>query len=399
MLVISFCRSTRSDSSSLHLYRLGMTKHGSIRTPTELTVRRQRLSSVLENHGLEAIWLARPNNFAWLTGGSNVVDRDASVGVAAAGYQRDGNFRILTDTIEADRLRREELPDAFEVTAVDWYAASLGDGIAAESPTPAAADFDVPGLWHLDCSACRQPLTEPDIERYRHSAGETAAAVEDVCRSLSSDQSERSVAASVRHALETRGIATPVVLVGGSERAQQYRHYTPTTAALGDYALVSVTAQLGGLYASLTRTVVFERPEWLDERFEAAATVEATALAATQRAARDGANAARVFEAIKGAYETVGWAEEWQQHHQGGAAGFAGREWIATPDSTATVQTPQAYAWNPTVQGTKSEGTVLVTSECVEPLTITSSWPTISASAVESTARDWQIERPAPLAI
>ncbi len=375
-----------------------MPEHPSLRTPTELAARRRRLSSFLDRHELDAIWFARPNNFAWLTGGSNVVDRDSPLGVAAAGYQRDGQFRVLTNSIEADRLRDEEVPDECSVTAADWYSESLAELVAAESPTPAAADFAVEGLREINCSALRQPLTNGDIERYRDLGSETAAAVEAVCRELSAADTERAVAAEVRSALEARGIATPVVLVGGSNRAQQYRHYTPTTAELGRYALVSVTVQRGGLYTSLTRTVVFDGPEWLDERFEAAAAVEATALAATQQAAREGAPASMVFEAIKQAYEAVGWPGEWQHHHQGGAAGFAGREWIATPDSSASVHAPQAYAWNPTVQGAKIEGTVLVTDTVIEPLTLTSSWPTVSVSPGGPT-EGASIERPAPLSI
>ncbi len=376
-----------------------MTGDEPLRTSTEPPGRRERLSSLLDSHDIEAVWFARPNNFAWLTGGSNVVDRDSPVGVAAAGYQRDGGFRVLTNTIEADRLRDEELPAEFSVTAADWYRNSLAEIVATESPTPAAADFAVDGLSRIDCSVLRQPLADEEIKRYRQVGAETAAAVESVCRKLSAAHTERAVAAEVRSALEARGIAAPVVLVGGSSRAQTYRHYTPTTAELGAYALVSVTAQRGGLYTSLTRTVVFEPPAWLDERFLAAAQVEATALVATQQVARNGSTAGGVFEAIQEAYDLVGWSDEWHHHHQGGAAGFAGREWIATPDGSETVHVPQAYAWNPTVQGAKSEGTVLVTDSDIEPLTLTGSWPTVSVSAVGSTDQAFSIERPAPLAV
>jgi len=61
--------------------------------------------------------------------------------------------------------------------------------------------------------------------------------------------------------------------------------------------------------------------------------------------------------------------------------GFAGREWIASPGATDPVQLPMAYAWNPTVQGAKSEGTVLVTGDGYEPLTA-GSWPTRASDAV-----------------
>ena len=368
----------------------------SVRTTEELRDRRTRITTFLDDHGLDALWLARPPNFTWLTGGSNVVDRASPVGVAAAGYSRDEGFRVLTDTIEAQRLRDEELPEAFAVTAANWHTDSLAEFVAAESPATAAADFDVPGLVQPELTEIRQPLAAFDVDQYRQLGRETATAVESVCRELSPDRTEQEAAADVRAALESRGIEAPVVLVGGGERAAKYRHYTPTTAPLGEYALVSVTAQRGGLYASTTRTVDFAAPAWLDERFEAAARVEVSALAATQRAAREGSTAGDVFGAIQRAYEAVGWPDEWQHHHQGGAAGFAGREWIATPTDTSTVTAPQGYAWNPTVQGAKSEGTVLVTGDAVEPLTMTDSWPTRSISAVTG---DLTLRRPEPLSV
>jgi Xaa-Pro aminopeptidase len=120
-------------------------------------------------------------------------------------------------------------------------------------------------------------------------------------------------------------------LVGGERRAQSYRHCTPTDASLDGYALISVTATRGGLAASCTRTVAFDEPDWLAERHDAAARVETTALAATQAVGRDGGTAGDVFAGIRAAYDAVGVPDEWREHHQGGAAGFAGREWIATP--------------------------------------------------------------------
>ncbi|TQQ80371.1 M24 family metallopeptidase [Halonotius roseus] len=359
--------------------------------------RRARLDAYLDDRDLAAVWFGRPNSFAWLTGGSNVVDREGPVGVAAAGYDREQGFRVVTDTIEAPRLRDEELPDAFTIEAADWYADSLADAVAERSPTPATADFDVAGFEAVDASSLRQPLADADIEGYRAVGVDVAEAIESVARSLSPADTERAVATDLRAALEARGLVAPVVLVGGDERAQAYRHYTPSDTEIGDYALLSVTAHRGGLYASTTRTVAFDAPDWLADRHRAAARVEVSALAATQRsAAAAGDDAGSVFAAIQDAYAAVGWPDEWMNHHQGGAAGFAGREWIATPDHAARVFAPMAYAWNPTVQGAKSEGTVLVADDAIEPLTTTGDWPTIDVAAVDTVA-DVRLSRPAIL--
>ncbi|ELY95939.1 M24 family metallopeptidase [Natrialba taiwanensis] len=361
--------------------------------------KRERLDTYLTTHEFDSVWFAEPNSFAWLTGGNSVIDREAPTGVAAVGY--DGTvLRVVTANNEANRIAAEELPDldtdAVSVEQFDWYTGSLTDAIAARVGTgeDAAADIDVPGLDRIDPTPLRQPLTERDRERYRRLGEETAAAVESVCRELRADDSEREVASALRVALSARDIEAPVVLVGGATRAQQYRHYTPTDAVLGDYALVSVTAQRAGLHASCTRTVAFDPPAWLADRHEAAARVEATALAATQEVANAGGTAGAVFESIQHAYEAVGHAGEWEHHHQGGAAGFAGREWIATPDHEAPVAEPMAYAWNPTVQGAKSEDTVLVTADEFSVLTTTDTWPTTTVRAID---RDLEFERPAVL--
>lgn len=345
--------------------------------------RRERLAEFLDESGLDAVWFARPNSFAWLTGGSNVVDRDADVGVAAAGYTRTDGFRVVTDTIDAERLAEEELSDTFAVESVPWYESSLADAVAAATDGAGAADFDVPGLEPVDASRLRRPLSSSDVERYRELGREVAEAVERVARELQPGDTEHEVAAGLQVTLASQGIESPVILVGGSERAQSYRHYTPTLSELGEYALVSIVGERGGLYASATRTVAFDdAPEWLDDRHEKAMRVEATALDATLRAAAEGGDGTSgdVFDAIIKAYDVVGEPDEWRKHHQGGATGFASREWIATPDGDDRVETPLAYAYNPTVLGAKSEDTVLLDDDA-EVLTTTGGWPTRSVDS------------------
>ncbi|QLG26340.1 M24 family metallopeptidase [Halorarum halophilum] len=340
--------------------------------------REERLERFLAAEGYEAVWFARPNAFAWATGGKNWVNAAADVGDAAIGYLGDGEWAVVTNNIEAARLAAEELPAelSMSVAADDWYEAELSESVAARSPTPAAADFDVPGLDPVDPTRLRLRLAEDDVRRYRALGQEAALALETVCRELEPGDTEHEVAAGLRISLASRNIDAPVVLVGGGERAQEYRHPTPTDAALGEYAVVIVTARRGGLHASLTRTVAFDPPEWLTERHAAAQRVETRALAATREAAREDGTAGDVFAEIRDAYAAEGYEGEWRHHHQGGATGYAGREWFGTPGSDAPVVPNAAYAWNPTVQGAKSEDTALVTDDGVEVLTATGQWPT-----------------------
>lgn len=366
------------------------------------SARAERLDAYLGATGYDAVWFAKPNAFAWLTGGDNTIGSSGAVGgdgtgVAAAGYVPGDApaFRAVAPAGEAERIAAEELPDAFAVETVPWYG-SLGEAVAAESPGAGAADFDAPGLDRIDAGPLRQPLSEGDVERYRSLAEETAAAVERVCRELGPEDTEHEAASALRITLSSGEMSAPVVRVAGSERAEAYR--TPPAGAgnLGGYAVVSVTSARGGLHASLTRTVAFDPPERFEAQFRAAARVEATALAATHEAVASG-DAGDVFASIREAYDAVGHPDAWEHGEQGGATGFARREWLAAPDATQPVRAPMGYAWNPVVGGARSEDTYLVTpgDAPFECLTATPNWPTFE---VEAVGFDRSIERHAPFA-
>jgi antitoxin VapB len=96
------------------------------------------------------------------------------------------------------------------------------------------------------------------------------------------------------------------------------------------------------------------------------------------KAARPGKSVSQVFAEARAAYSRNGYPDEWQLHHQGGAVGYQPREYIATPECAETVLANQAFAWNPSVRGTKSEDTMLVREQGFELLTAPSpAWPAV----------------------
>ena len=96
------------------------------------------------------------------------------------------------------------------------------------------------------------------------------------------------------------------------------------------------------------------------------------------RARLQGVTGSGLYKIAADAYAEQRFGDEINNHHQGGAAGYKTREWVAHPKSQETVQARQAFSWNPTIAGTKVEDTALVVDDRLEMLTTTPEWPAIA---------------------
>jgi Xaa-Pro dipeptidase len=145
---------------------------------------------------------------------------------------------------------------------------------------------------------------------------------------------------------------------------------------------VVVCARRAGLTAALTRIVWADLvPDEVRRRTRAAAEVNARLLAAT----RPGVTGSELFGVAERAYAELGFPGEERLHHQGGACGYLSRDWIAHPRSAEVVESPQAFAWNPSITGTKVEETWIVTDWKAEPITATPGWPVLEVEAAGRT--------------
>jgi antitoxin VapB len=141
----------------------------------------------------------------------------------------------------------------------------------------------------------------------------------------------------------------------------------------------------------LTRLIHFgPLSDELKKKSEAVAYIDAKLIKSTQA----GKTVSDVFQIMKAAYAKVGFADEWQMHHQGGPAGYASREFLAKEDMEIPIGIGQAYAWNPSISGCKSEDTILVKESSNEILSVIEGWPTVSVYIDGQT-----IERPQILVV
>lgn len=368
----------------------------------ELTEKHRRVLSAARGAGAGEVRLTSPAALAWLLDGARVHVSLAGPPVLQAVVGPDG-VDLGVHSNESDRLLAEEIPPGLAETLglrvhrVRWdrpledLDGWLPGSDRGRDPVP--EDAIAPAL-----RAARGPLLPAEASRYRALCRDVATAFTAVLAGARPDQTERQLAAAVVAALADAGTEVLVVLVAGESRLT-VRHPMPTGAPLGHRAMAVACARRHGLVANLSRWVTMPAGAASgdgtgsgdvgaqDAAGAAVLQVEADVLDALA----PGTTFASLLETVQAAYPRHGLpADEWTRHHQGGAAGYAGRDPRLAPGVPDVVQAGQAFAFNPTAQGAKVEDTVLLGPDRVEVLTVDPDWPT---TQVRGRAR------PLPLAV
>src|ERR687890_176142 len=186
------------------------------------------LRELMDARGVGALLLSSPANFAWYTGGAdNRVDHGDPVGVASVLLTGEDSY-ILTNNIEAPRMREEQTP-GIEVVEHPWHE-EPGD-LLRELAGGASVGADVSSGFGQDLSAeippLRYVLDEDAIETYRRLGEDTCLAVSEAAGSLSPETDELEAAARLSAACVERGISVPVLLAASWERLVPFRHPVP----------------------------------------------------------------------------------------------------------------------------------------------------------------------------
>lgn len=346
----------------------------------EIEEKTKRVRAFLSERGYDAVVLTQVRNFAWMTAGiaDNQIVLGSEKGASSLVITKDGRRFIVASVSELPRLAAESLSGlGYEPKGLAWTDSDLGAAVKKlVASDRVASDTIIPGLDTVDIVGLRSPLTDTEVVKLRWVAKRTAEAVVEVIEGLSPGVTERSIEARASDALLRRNVRPTVLMVGTDERIQNYRHTPPTDfATLETDAMITVCAKRWGLTVAMTRLVHFgDATADMQRKLAAAARVSST----LQARLKPGKTAAELFGIMTQTYAESGFPEEWRLHHQGGAIGYAEREWVALPQGAQRVGERQAFVWNPTVQGTKVEDTVLVTKNGFENLTLTEGWPTVT---------------------
>ena len=346
---------------------------------TEIREKEKRVRGFLKAKGLRGLLLKRQANFSWMTcGGLNLVGMTTEMGATSLLITEDSKFAI-SNNIESPRMIGEEELEkqGFAVRSYPWYDERetsvvkelVGEGaVASDVPFPNAV------VMAEEIARLRYSLTPEELVRYRWLGEKVSVGLEKTLMETRRGEKESEVVARLCSESWKDRIDPITLMAAADDRVSKFRHCIPTERKVDKYLMVSVNARKWGLIVSLTRFVHFGKaPEELRRKYEANVFIDCTFMVNTH----PGIPAKDVLQKGIDAYNAKGFPEEWKLHHQGGSIGYAGRDYRTNFNTPDVVQENQAFTWNPSITGTKSEDTIVATSRGPELITRPILYPTV----------------------
>ncbi|MCF6097476.1 M24 family metallopeptidase [Thermovorax subterraneus] len=337
----------------------------------EFEIKVGKIKNLMVEECIGGVLITTKTNFRWLTGARPYVNEGSERACADILITGEGIY-LISNNIEAERLIREEFGTIpVEKVEYPWWKPSEYGKLLLEvaKGKKIVTDVELGDKF----TKLRWELLPEEIDRFREVSKCIANILEKVAYKISPGETEEDVATMVKKIASDYEVNPWVNLVASDERAFMYRHPLPTKKKIEKYVLMAISGEKYGLFASATRLVHFGKvPGELRKRYEAVLKVDATFIASTL----PGVKVGDIFERGKKAYEDAGYKDEWENHHQGGLAGYNSREFKANSDCEEIVKKGQVYAWNPTIAGVKSEDTILVKDGLPEILTVSDNFPT-----------------------
>ncbi len=333
--------------------------------------------------------LTGPAAVAWASGGiAPPVDRTAATDLVWAVFTTGGAW-LITTNVEAERIRIEYDPAAHgfeDLAVVPWYSpeefvAAAAD-LAGASPQTLASDGHP--AFGIDASddliALRLAMSPAETDDLADLGADAADALQSALAQWRPGERDLDIQARCAAALEQAGADAPVLIVGGDDRLERYRHPMAAGAPVKRLVMAVAVARRAGLHVALTR---FATSAPLDQEHAALRGAVLEIEDAVLSACVPGATYGEALDALSSAYNTHDVINGWKEHYQGGPIGFAQREFEIAPGQTGSrwhgqpIAAGHAVAWNPSLPGgAKAEDTYIVAAGGPpRRVTIAPGWP------------------------
>ncbi len=353
-----------------------------------------KLTSVREyikEHELSGVLLNKATNFAWLSGGIDVHGPEMVENAVCSLLVTKDHLYVIGPCVETARMKTEVLPELeAEMADYPWHLGTVESKLREMvDPVKVASDQPVGDTIPLDMSFHRLKYAycEEEKERCRWLGKETTACIEEVARSIRPGDTEYDVLARCNYGLWSKGIRPIVMYIAADERAMNYKHPLTIGKKVEKHMIFVIMTMKWGMMVALSRLVFFGSvPEEYRKKQDAVMKVDATYIANTV----PGAIACDILKKGIDMYAAVGYDGYWKDQFQGGPTGYELRNYFTNLETREKVVMNQAFAWNPMINGLKSEDTFLVTPEGPEFVTVSGNWPMtmVSIGDVEMARND-----------
>lgn len=335
----------------------------------EIEIKWERCKRFLKDNELNGLIINKVSNFAWFTGGKiNYVGVHTEKGASSL-LITEKNIFLVSNNIEFNRIVEEELKDFdFLHLKFNWYEENVENEIKKVVKGTVKNDFD------LSIEKLHFPLIDEEISRYKKLGKETSEIITEVGKNLKEGKTELEIAGKISYRLWKKNIFPVVLLIASDERIKKYRHPVAKNKKIKNNLMIVVCGRREGLIVSLTRIVSFGKiDEELKKKHLSCCKIDACFILNSIL----GNKVSGVFKKAIEIYEKEGYKDEWKLHHQGGPTGYLTRYYKANFNSNEKIEEKWAFAWNPSITGTKSEDTIITTENLPLIITEDKNWPLI----------------------
>jgi Xaa-Pro aminopeptidase len=338
------------------------------------------IREVLIKKNFDCVEIKSQVNFSFITRGREFIGL-ASVMACGSLFINNEKVYLVAENIEAMRLYKEQLNSnpLIEVLSFPWDEPELREDIINKITSGSkhiSEDEIAAELFNL-----RTVMTPYDKDTYRELSKECAVILENICKNIKKGISEYELAGEISKRFWSNNIEPITILIAFDERALQYRHPVMTDNRLKNYAMIGVCGRRNGLITSLTRNILINPDEEMIEKHKRCAMVNAAYFSKL----KSGNTLEDIFISGVAEYSRQNYPTEYKKHHQGGLTGFKAREIKANVGCSHIVRENEVYAFNPTIQGSKCEDTVLVTNDGLEVMTYTGDYAYVTCNINKQT--------------
>lgn len=320
---------------------------------------------MLKDENLDACYIKRQDNFGWLTcGGINYI------GIADLGncglLVTHEQIYAITNNIEASRMIEEEHLKELGIKMLydTWYHEDFEVDTIKEICAEGIVGSDYSNSFSKNIANKIQPLrfslTEEEVERYKIGGRLFSWAIEETIASTQPGDTEIEIAGRLSHAIRKSGLQVVTIMCASDDRIYTYKHPIPTDKKVRERVQLGGNMRYKGLTICCTRFVNFVKvTEELKAQYNNNLEIDCTLI----QNSMPGNSYQKPFLAAKNAYEELGYAEEFDKHHLGGPIGYVPRDYRISFSHHGIISVNQAFCWNPSISGTKSEDTFIATAD------------------------------------